>query len=310
MHSFHQFAILSTFEIVFLFAVSPVNAIHIRSQDNYVFVEDISQTCVMGTVISHKFVLYYGNLDKAGNFLFSRHVLPTTHLDRMPSLLSNRIRRPFFAIQQNKPVYEYRSGRLVPGVLSVTNHYDVYNFIPDVGGTIITFKDYTYHPNQRQIYNLPGEFMKESEFKKLQERQELLRKQSRAIEKGQSEGKQSSQLKQERVGFFHSLALVLPKGAIVNKEKYVYIAELGPDYYVFREVDEKPQTEASWDRTFKGVVRYDGRLMRLGTSGPFRNACLCRFRKVRRPRRRFTVLATYSQRCLRMNRSMNSVPSG
>lgn len=66
---------------------------------------------------------------------------------------------------KNPHVYEYRSGVLVPGKLQ---EYSA--FIPEVGGKIIDFKDYKYTPDGPQIYNLPGFFMKKSDYDKMMER--------------------------------------------------------------------------------------------------------------------------------------------
>jgi hypothetical protein len=47
-------------------------------------------------------------------------------------------------------VYEFRSGRLIKGTLHKTG-----NFVPELGSTILDFKD--YDPlGRRRIYNLPG----------------------------------------------------------------------------------------------------------------------------------------------------------
>jgi hypothetical protein len=47
-------------------------------------------------------------------------------------------------------VYEFRSGRLIKGTLQKTG-----NFVPELGSTILDFKDYDPH-SRRRIYNLPG----------------------------------------------------------------------------------------------------------------------------------------------------------
>jgi hypothetical protein len=54
----------------------------------------------------------------------------------------------------HEPVYEYRSGRLVPGKLD--NHGI---FFPDVGDTVNDFQDYRVVPSARRIFNLPGLFL-------------------------------------------------------------------------------------------------------------------------------------------------------
>ena len=53
------------------------------------------------------------------------------------------------------PVYEYRSGRLIKGVLDTDGY-----FVPDLDSKVIEFKDYRYKPGGIYIYNLPGEFVK------------------------------------------------------------------------------------------------------------------------------------------------------
>jgi hypothetical protein len=51
-----------------------------------------------------------------------------------------------------EPVYEYRSGALVPGNLDSWG-----NFVPTVGEKIIALKDYEPGKKALRIYNLPGE---------------------------------------------------------------------------------------------------------------------------------------------------------
>ncbi len=62
---------------------------------------------------------------------------------------------------ENEPVYEYRSGRLIKGELDKEG-----NFLPDLPGKVIDFKDYRYSKTAIRIYNLPGSFVKPSEIKK------------------------------------------------------------------------------------------------------------------------------------------------
>lgn len=59
-----------------------------------------------------------------------------------------------------RPVYEYRSGMLIKGEL-----HDDGSFVPEIGSTIIPFKDYRYAPDAIPIWNLPGRF-KSSDLKK------------------------------------------------------------------------------------------------------------------------------------------------
>lgn len=47
--------------------------------------------------------------------------------------------------------YEYRSGRLIKGMLHKTG-----NFVPELGSTVLAFKDHDPLRDRRRIYNLPG----------------------------------------------------------------------------------------------------------------------------------------------------------
>ena len=52
-----------------------------------------------------------------------------------------------------QPVYELRSGALIPGTMATNGP-----FVPTVGGAIIRFADYRYSPTATRIWNLPGFF--------------------------------------------------------------------------------------------------------------------------------------------------------
>lgn len=70
---------------------------------------------------------------------------------------------------RNEYVYEFRSGKLIPGFLDPNC-----NFLPDPAQQIIDFKDYRYHATSQyhvtsqRIYNLPGKFVKKSQLKEEQ----------------------------------------------------------------------------------------------------------------------------------------------
>jgi hypothetical protein len=53
-------------------------------------------------------------------------------------------------VVEKEEVYEFRSGRLIKGALQRTG-----NFVPEIGSTILDFKDYDPF-SRRRIYNLPG----------------------------------------------------------------------------------------------------------------------------------------------------------
>jgi hypothetical protein len=50
-------------------------------------------------------------------------------------------------------VYEFRSGKLIPGTIQAWG-----KFLPEEGGEIIRCSDYRYRPFAPQIWNLPGRF--------------------------------------------------------------------------------------------------------------------------------------------------------
>lgn len=55
---------------------------------------------------------------------------------------------------KSEPVYEYRSGRIIKGVL-----HDTGTFVPEVGSKVLDFKDYPVNeagPPGLRVYNLPG----------------------------------------------------------------------------------------------------------------------------------------------------------
>lgn len=61
-------------------------------------------------------------------------------------------------------VYEYRSGKLIPGTIDVNAR-----FTPTGKDATINMDEYVYKINKRRIYNLPGKFVLKSEFKKEKE---------------------------------------------------------------------------------------------------------------------------------------------
>ena len=91
-----------------------------------------------------------GKLDAAGNFI---HHKPWFQFTKGQPLSMVPVTTPINAPDQ-KGVYEFRSGRLIPGNLDANC-----NFVPTVGGRIIDFNDYHYSPKAPKIYNLPGRFV-------------------------------------------------------------------------------------------------------------------------------------------------------
>jgi hypothetical protein len=97
-------------------------------------------------------MLVFGRLDAAGNFIEDpkrpRHPLNAAFSGPHFELLNCEE-------EAGKPVYEYRSGRLVRGSFDGDR-----NFVPDLHSPAIEFKDYRYRPSGIRIYNLPGRFEK------------------------------------------------------------------------------------------------------------------------------------------------------
>ena len=76
-----------------------------------------------------------GKLDAAGNFIPDKRYLFEKGQPFSSIPPARGINSP------QKGVYEFRSGRLIPGDID-----DDGNFIPTIGGRIIDFKDYRYSP--------------------------------------------------------------------------------------------------------------------------------------------------------------------
>lgn len=55
---------------------------------------------------------------------------------------------------KSRKAFEFRHGTLTPGELRKDGA-----FVPEVGGKIIAFADYTYTPDAPRIWNLPGGFV-------------------------------------------------------------------------------------------------------------------------------------------------------
>lgn len=120
------------------------------AEDQYVFAPDVDR--LVG-IVRGDFVLI-GRLDLQGNFSESMRRVPGPVSSALPPYT---IINSFAADLKPRPVYEYRSGRLIKGVIDLKC-----NFVPDVGSTVILFKDYRYSPKALPIWNLPGRFVKKA----------------------------------------------------------------------------------------------------------------------------------------------------
>jgi hypothetical protein len=96
-------------------------------------------------------VIIYGYIGQNGEFVPSYWQVEGGIRSRQVG--DTGYRSYYFFSGNNPDVYEYRSGRLIPGKILQRR------FVPDRDGNIIDFKDYKYSPTSRQIYNLPGIFI-------------------------------------------------------------------------------------------------------------------------------------------------------
>jgi hypothetical protein len=102
-----------------------------------------------------------GNLDDAGDFI------PDWGLPPFPFVRPKLTQRHWFSGEpqpnyynlpregHEEQVYEYRSGRLLKGVLLKSG-----TFVPELGSKVLDLKDYEPEWNARRIYNLPGHLRK------------------------------------------------------------------------------------------------------------------------------------------------------
>lgn len=117
------------------------------------------------TRIPTKYLLEFGELrfrgtiNEAGDFVPDPGFKPYPLNEARPFDRSPPLRRGL----PKEPVYEYRSGRLIPGIL------DKGAFIPDLGSAVIPFEDYRCKPGVRRIYNLPGKFVTRRAFEEMKE---------------------------------------------------------------------------------------------------------------------------------------------
>ncbi len=117
------------------------------SEPRYHYVEDT--TPYVGVQRGQQ--LFLGKLNHAGTFIPDcrwRGLKVGSPLSSVPPFQIINVRGP-----GRTQVYEYQSGRLIPGKLD-----DEGNFVPDLGAKVSDFKDYHYSKDARCIYNLPGRF--------------------------------------------------------------------------------------------------------------------------------------------------------
>jgi hypothetical protein len=114
-------------------------------------------------------VMELGHLSDEGEFVpdYGLPVFPFVRV-KQPDVLQDASRRTMYYTLPQPPhlrwpsrrgeteddpedVYEYRSGRLIKGMLHKTG-----NFVPELGSTVLDFKEYDPIRDRRRVYNLPG----------------------------------------------------------------------------------------------------------------------------------------------------------
>jgi hypothetical protein len=127
--------------LIFLFL-----AMNRSNTASYEYLQDTSRTIGL----ERGGMILEGKLDAAGNFIQNpkAQILKAGMGGTGGILEIINVRRP-----GREHIYEFRSGRLIQGELDKEG-----NFIPDLGGKVIDFKDYQYKKDPLYIYNLPGYF--------------------------------------------------------------------------------------------------------------------------------------------------------
>ncbi len=97
---------------------------------------------------------YYGHLDSAGSFIphpKMKAYAPDEVIITGDKTMARDANRPRNGEQET--VYEYRSGRLIRGILNRDG-----DFIPELDCEVLSFDKYVYSQKALRIYNLPGQF--------------------------------------------------------------------------------------------------------------------------------------------------------
>jgi hypothetical protein len=127
-----------------------MTAIRASVEEEYVFVEDTDRL----VVIVRGELLLFGKLDQRGEFLEQSRLKRGGPLSVPGEILNPPTEKPV-------PVYEFRSGRLIKGVLDTKGY-----FVPDLDAKVMEFKDYRFGPKEIPIWNLPGRVVPKGSVKK------------------------------------------------------------------------------------------------------------------------------------------------
>lgn len=111
----------------------------------YKFVSDTDR--LVGVVWWADDVHLIGKINKSGDFVHEiKNIHKSWSLGIPPHSVING--------GPKRKAFEFRSGVLIPGEIQ-----DDGRFVPEVGGKIIKFADYTYSLTAPRIWNLPGYFV-------------------------------------------------------------------------------------------------------------------------------------------------------
>ena len=147
-------AVFFASSIFFITGLMPLVARDVRAgepteEKQYEYQEDLKRL----VALIREDGIHFGRLDARGNFVPLPGAKPLGASFGPKSINSRR--------DANESVYEFRSGTLIKGKFDAR-----LNFIPDVGSTVISFKDYKYSKDAIRIYNLPGTFVEKTDPKK------------------------------------------------------------------------------------------------------------------------------------------------
>lgn len=141
---------------------------------DHVFVKSARTDAAMHVYNSSGSYILIGFLDEDGDFVTEKTITlkakgrPPGQIEQTGGFeASQQFQKLTYINQPRVPgedVYEYRTGKLVPGQLSRN-----FKFIPDLDGQIIEFGEYVYREKARRIYNLPGKFVTYEEYQKLKQ---------------------------------------------------------------------------------------------------------------------------------------------
>lgn len=127
----------------------------VKLESSYVYIEDVARN----VAIIRGDLTLLGQIDTNGKFTVKHTLENGFYSGPILEILNS-------GTAGSQRVYEYRSGRLVPGTMKHKG-----DFIPELNGTIVSFSAYKYSTDAPRIWNLPGTFSNWTEvWRKIQNR--------------------------------------------------------------------------------------------------------------------------------------------